>query len=114
MQVNTNGVISFLDAVSQYTPETFPLGDGRRLLTPFWGDVDTRNGGAISYREVLRFDQDDELFVEADRIIKESFIEMRDFVSSWMYIATWDRVAFYNPDDPSIVSTLWWENFEFW
>eukprot|EP00057_Strongylocentrotus_purpuratus_P029925 XP_780234.3 PREDICTED: sushi domain-containing protein 2 [Strongylocentrotus purpuratus] len=100
--VNTNGVISFLDAVSQYTPDTFPLGDGRRLLTPFWGDVDTRNGGAISYREVLRFGQDDELFVEADRIIKESFIEMRNFVSSWMYIATWDRVAFYNPADPSI------------
>ncbi|XP_054773314.2 sushi domain-containing protein 2-like [Lytechinus pictus] len=100
--VNTNGVISFLEQVTTYTPDRFPLDDNRRLLTPFWADVDTRNGGAISYREVLRFGQDDELFVEADAIIRSSFVEMRDFVSSWLYITTWDQVAFYGSRDDSI------------
>ncbi|XP_041485881.1 sushi domain-containing protein 2-like isoform X2 [Lytechinus variegatus] len=100
--VNNNGVISFLISVSQYTPDPFPLADGRRLLTPFWGDVDTTNGGTLSYREVLRFTQDEGIFIEADDIIRSSFVEMRDFVSSWMYIATWDRVAFFGASDTSI------------
>nr|XP_054773489.1 sushi domain-containing protein 2-like [Lytechinus pictus] len=100
--VNNNGVISFLISVSQFTPDPFPLADGRRLLTPFWGDVDTTNGGTLSYREVLRFAQDDGIFIEADDIIRSSFVEMRDFVSSWMYIATWDRVAFFGASDTSI------------
>ena len=106
MQVNNNGVISFLVRVGQYTPDPFPLGDGRRLLTPFWSDVDTTNGGTLSYREVLRFAQNDATFLEADGVIRASFVDMRDFLSSWMYIATWDRVAFYGASDTSIVSTL--------
>ena len=50
--VSTNGVISFLQAVSTYTPHSFPLGSDRRLIAAFWGDVDTRrNGGRIYYRQ---------------------------------------------------------------
>ncbi|XP_030835520.1 sushi domain-containing protein 2-like [Strongylocentrotus purpuratus] len=100
--VNNNGVISFLAGVSQYTSVPFPLADGRRLLTPFWADIDTRNGGTLSYRQVLRFAQNDGMFLEADGIIRASFVEMRDFMSSWMYIATWDRVAFFGASDTSI------------
>ncbi len=51
--VSTNGVISFLRAVSTYTPESFPLGSDRRLIAAFWGDVHTsRNGGRVYYRLV--------------------------------------------------------------
>lgn len=107
MQVNNNGVISFLTRVSQYKPDPFPLADGRRLLTPFWADVDTGRGGTLSYRQVLRrFTQDDSTFIEADGIIRASFVNMRDFVSSWMCIVTWDSVAFFGASDTSIVSSL--------
>ncbi|XP_030834981.1 sushi, nidogen and EGF-like domain-containing protein 1 [Strongylocentrotus purpuratus] len=102
MQVNNNGVISFLVSVSQFTPDPFPLDDGRRLLTPFWADIDTTNGGTLSYRQVLRFAQNDAIFLEADDIIRASFVDMRDFVSSWMYITTWDSVAFFGASDTSI------------
>eukprot|EP00057_Strongylocentrotus_purpuratus_P021273 XP_011675747.1 PREDICTED: sushi, nidogen and EGF-like domain-containing protein 1 [Strongylocentrotus purpuratus] len=100
--VNNNGVISFLARVDQFTPDPFPLADGRRLLTPFWADIDTNNGGTLSYRQVLRFAQNDDIFLEADETIRASFVDMRDFVSSWMYIATWDRVAFFGAADTSI------------
>ncbi len=43
--LNTNGNISFGDGVSTYTPEPFPVAN-QRMIAPWWGDVDTRNGGA--------------------------------------------------------------------
>ena len=49
--MNTNGVISFSVPVSQFTPDRFPLRDKRGRIAPFWGDVDTRNGGVVFYRE---------------------------------------------------------------
>jgi hypothetical protein len=42
LQVNNNGLLSFDAAVSQFTPQSFPLGDGRMIIAPYWGDVDTR------------------------------------------------------------------------
>ena len=107
IQVNVNGVISFLEAVFQYTSDTFPLGDGRWLIAPYWGDVDTRNGGTVSYREVLRFSQNETLFSEVDLIIQNVFIDMkvRGYSSSWMFIATWNEVAFYGTLDDTIVSS---------
>ena len=90
-QVNTNGVISFLGAVSQYTPAPFPLGDNRRLISPFWGDVDTRNGGTVLYRESI----DPVLLDRATKDVRRAFLNHQRFSASWIFIATWDRVAFY-------------------
>ncbi|CAG2215760.1 unnamed protein product [Mytilus edulis] len=55
--VNTNGVISFLGPMSTYTPSPFPLGSNKRLVAPYWADIDTRNGGDIWYRkqQILRY-----------------------------------------------------------
>lgn len=46
--VNTNGNISFGNAVSTYSADAFPLPDpsgtdARKLIAPFWADVDIRN-----------------------------------------------------------------------
>lgn len=51
LQVNNNGVISFTRAVSTFTPEPFPLGNGLQLIAPYWADVDTRGTGQVWYRE---------------------------------------------------------------
>ena len=91
IKVNTNGVVSFLVAVSQFTPDPFPLGDQRRLISPFWGDVDTRNGGVVSYREST----DTALLQRATKDIRRAFVRHQKFTATWIFIATWDRVAFY-------------------
>ena len=44
MYVNNNGNVTFGGATGTYTPQRFPV-SGNRMIAPFWGDVDTRNGG---------------------------------------------------------------------
>lgn len=39
--INTNGNLSFGQAVAQYSPDGFPY--NVPMIAPFWGDVDTRN-----------------------------------------------------------------------
>ena len=90
-QVNTNGVISFLVQVSQYTPDPFPLGDSRRLVAPFWADVDTRNGGQVFYRETT----DSQLLKRATNDVTATFVDHRKFKATWLFVATWHEVAFY-------------------
>ena len=89
--MNANGVISFLGAVSQYTPAPFPLGDNRRLISPFWGDVDTRKGGTVLYRESI----DPVLLDRATKDVRRGLIDHKKFSASWIFMATWDRVVFY-------------------
>ena len=45
--LNTNGNITFGDPLGQYTPAPFPA-TTPPMIAPWWGDVDTRNGGAPS------------------------------------------------------------------
>ncbi|XP_066895261.1 alpha-tectorin isoform X1 [Kogia breviceps] len=51
--VNNNGVVSFNVLVSQFTPESFPLTDGRAFIAPFWADVHNGIRGEIYYRETM-------------------------------------------------------------
>lgn len=90
-QVNTNGIISFLAAVSQHAPDPFPLSDKRRIIAPFWGDVDTNNGGTIWYRQST----DPALRQRATDDVRRAFLDHTEFRATWIFIATWDRVAFY-------------------
>ncbi|XP_019636956.1 PREDICTED: sushi domain-containing protein 2-like [Branchiostoma belcheri] len=89
--VNTNGVISFLGQIAQYTPDSFPLGDGRRLITPFWGDVDTRNGGFVMYRETT----DPNILARATTDIRLTFPYLPNFQAAWAFVATWHEVAYF-------------------
>jgi len=91
IQVNTNGVISFIVQVSQYTPDSFPLGNNRRLVAPFWADVNTRVAGEVFYRET----SDPALLQQATEDIRSSFVEHREFKATWLLIVTWYEVAFY-------------------
>ena len=89
--MNTNGVISFLAPVTQFTPDPFPLGDQRRLVAPYWGDVNINIGGVVSYRET----NDTPLLQRVTRDIRQASSNFNDFDATWIFIATWDRVAFY-------------------
>ncbi|XP_060075248.1 sushi domain-containing protein 2-like [Ylistrum balloti] len=91
LYVNTNGVISFLGVVSQYTPDPFPLDNSRRLIAPFWADVDIRNGGTVWYRETTNTS----ILRRATEEVRLFYPSQSRFVAAWVFIATWDDVAFY-------------------
>ncbi|XP_070554812.1 sushi, nidogen and EGF-like domain-containing protein 1 [Ptychodera flava] len=99
--VNTNGVISFLTEVMTFTPDPFPLDDNRRLVAPFWADVDTRDGGDVYYREV--HDPNDHLLKQTKELIVQQFADHQKFEVTWLFIATWDDVAFF---DSSAIGNL--------
>ena len=90
-QVNTNGVISFLEPVETFTPEPFPVADDARMIAPFWSDVDTLKGGTVWYRETTEIDLLERATVE----IKTYFPNFFRFKASWIFIATWESVKFY-------------------
>ncbi|XP_071123955.1 protein mesh-like [Mytilus edulis] len=89
--VNTNGVISFLGTMTTYTPSPFPLASKRRLIAPYWADINTRNGGIVWYRETTNIT----LLQKASDEIKAIFADHYNFRAAWMFIATWDNVAFF-------------------
>ncbi|XP_075763615.1 sushi, nidogen and EGF-like domain-containing protein 1 [Pelodiscus sinensis] len=90
LYVNNNGVVSFGVAVSQYTPDPFPLADGRPFVAPYWGDVNNALGGDVYYRE----SQDPGLLRRLTRDMNQYFPAI-PFTATWAFVATWDRVAYY-------------------
>ena len=94
MQVNTNGAISFESAVSQFTPDPFPLNGSRMLIAVFWGDVDTRGTGTVWYHGST----DDVLLNRASMDIRNAFPTQAaaGFAATDLFIATWDRVGYFS------------------
>ena len=92
LQVNTNGVISFTNSISQYTPDSFPLNNTQELIAPYWADVDTRGTGIIWYRDTT----DPDLLERADSEIRQAFPTLLRYSSEFLFIATWDHVGYYN------------------
>ena len=90
----------------RYTPEPFPLAYNETIIAPYWADVNLWDGGNISYREEIRFSQDQDIFEEVDSIIRDTFYNMRRFTSSWMFIATWDQVPYFGTYNSFIVRSI--------
>lgn len=80
--------------MSSYTPTPFPLGSNKRLVAPYWADIDTRNGGDIWYRETTN----STLLQKASEEIQRIFPRQYNFKASWMFIGTWKEVAFFGAD----------------
>ena len=72
--INNNGNITFNGSVRTWTPSAFPIAD-RPMIAPYWGDVDTRGGGAPNNNGVF-------WHFEPGRMV-----------------ATWHNVGYYNTHD---------------
>lgn len=95
LQVNNNGVISFDAPVTTYTPNSFPISGSFVLLSPYWADVDTRpdNGGFVLYRQST----DATLLNMARDQIRALFpADFETFTPTFLFVATWDHVGYYN------------------
>ena len=112
-QINTNGLISFTDENTGYTPDRFPLSDDIPSIAVFWGDVDTGEDhfGHILYRNLLRTSTNELLFRQVDEVIRAWFpnTNSSEFSASWMLIVTWHKVVFHGADDnedPSAIVSI--------
>ncbi|EGW06607.1 Alpha-tectorin [Cricetulus griseus] len=100
--VNNNGVVSFNVLVSQFTPESFPLTDGRAFIAPFWADVHNGIRGEIYYRETM----DPAILRRATKDIRKYFKDMTTFSATWVFIVTWEEVTFYGGSSTTPVNTF--------
>lgn len=99
LQVNNNGIISFLAAVSTFTPDPFPI-EGSPLIAPYWADVDTRGAGEessnVSNTVWYRITTDPELRARAMAEIQLAFIDQSSFTPTFLVIATWEEVGYFS------------------
>jgi len=71
------------------------LDGNRKIIAPFWADVDTRgNAGRVWYGESMN----EANLVRAANEIKEAypFLVPNDFNITSLFIATWEDVGYYN------------------
>ncbi|XP_022084195.1 uncharacterized protein LOC110975750 [Acanthaster planci] len=110
LYVNTNGLVSFLDENTGYTPDRFPLEEDIPVVAVFWGDVDVEeeHTGGILYRTALRDSPGHAtLFAQADEIVRQVFPQVAGFSASWMLVATWHKVVFHGADDNDDPSAIY-------
>uniref|UniRef100_W5ME61 NIDO domain-containing protein n=1 Tax=Lepisosteus oculatus TaxID=7918 RepID=W5ME61_LEPOC len=88
--VNNNGFITFDTPMSTYVPYRFPARSGIDIIAGFWTDIDDRNNGIISYRQVTS----GSVLQQATSDINQYF-PLIQFTARWVFMATWDRVAYY-------------------
>ena len=95
MQVSINGAIFFGDGTdTSYVSnqDSFPLGEGRKFVAPFWADVDTTNAGDVWYRQSTS----QTMLTKANMQIKHAFPLQIPFTATHLIIATWDKVGYFD------------------
>ena len=103
-QINTNGVVSFIESVPQFSPDPFPIRD-RYLISPYWADVDIRGIGDIYFKET----NDSSLLAEANDVIQSATTQSRGlsrFKPRWMLIATWYNVGYFSTHTDMVRNTI--------
>lgn len=100
--VNTNGNLTFGSGLSEYIP-TGPLGANRPIISPWFGDVDTRNAGSgLVY---VRTDVPNQLIVTWDNV---GYYDTRaDATNSFQLVLRGDDYAV--PNGEGSVG-FWWGN----
>ncbi|XP_037400168.1 uncharacterized protein LOC108435027 [Pygocentrus nattereri] len=91
MEVNNNGYLTFDQSWKNYTPIQFNVYSGRDIIAPLWTDIDNRANGVISYNQY----SNGSVLSQATRDINQYFPGV-NFNASWVFVATWDRVAYFN------------------
>ncbi|XP_042624193.1 uncharacterized protein LOC109065522 [Cyprinus carpio] len=89
--VNNNGDLTFDGPLSQPKPSNLQSQLNRDIIAPLWTDMDNTVSGTISYRQVTS----GRLLLAATNNINQYFPYL-NFTASWLFIATWDKVPYYN------------------
>lgn len=92
LKVNNNGVLSFNGPVFAFNAEPFPLNSSSPMLTPYWGDVDTRGTGMVWYLQT----NNSELLTMARNDVLAVYTDFDFFNPTTLLIATWDHVGYFD------------------
>ena len=87
--VNTNGNITFSEAVPDYTPEAFPVAD-QPMIAPYWADVDIRMVGGMCMGGVGTGSRGDLGCMDPD----ENGVWWH--LEPGLMIVTWHQVGYFN------------------
>ena len=90
MQVNNNGDLSFVAAISSYTSSPFPL--SFPIIAPYWADVDTRGTGRVFYRETTS----STIISKVASHISNAFPSQSPFTATGVVVVTWYYVGYYS------------------
>lgn len=90
VQVNGNGVLSFIRSMQRFFNIAFPLDDP--VIAPLYTHVDTRGSGTVYYCET----DSPEIVSRAGGLVRSSFKDARDFMPSHVFLATWLDVGYFN------------------
>ncbi|KAK2876892.1 hypothetical protein Q8A67_020988 [Cirrhinus molitorella] len=91
LYVNNNGHLTFDGPFLHPKPSHLQSQLKRDIIAPLWTDMDNTVSGTISYRQVTRRG----LLLAASNSINQYFPNL-NFSASWLFIATWDKVPYYN------------------
>lgn len=90
LQVNGNGVLSFIRPMNRFFNIPFPLDDPS--IAPLYTHVDLRASGEIYYKE----SNASEVVSRAGGLVRSSFKNARDFVPNHVFLTTWVNVGYFN------------------
>ena len=99
-RVVNNGAVSFGSPPLAYRTDSFPL---KRfvMIAPFYGDVDTRNGGETIYTEPVSTDT--AVLERVKKDIEDVFCgDFDNFSPKYVVIATWYRVGYFNQKNDKV------------
>lgn len=77
--------------MTEYDADPFPSMLGIPMLTPYWGDVDTRGIGVVWYQQT----NDSDLLTMARNDILDVYPAFDFFTPTSLLIATWDEVGYF-------------------
>ncbi|KAK9965911.1 hypothetical protein ABG768_004975, partial [Culter alburnus] len=89
--VNNNGHLTFNQASSQYVPDFFAANRSQDIIAGLWTDLDNHARGVISYHQYTN----GSVLTRATLDINSHFPNLT-FNASWVFVATWDKVPYYN------------------
>lgn len=98
--ISTNGLISFMSAISSYQPQTFPTSYGVPLIAPFWTDMN--NGAAADGWIFYRQTSEASLLYDIDIFLRRNVDFLpRTYRSVWALIITFlNQPPFSYPTSP--------------
>ncbi|XP_071797063.1 uncharacterized protein [Asterias amurensis] len=103
LYVSTNGLISFGEGRSEFTPIHFPW--AIPILAVFWSDIDIRITGNVTYRPYVRTSDNEVIFDSGEAVVRQGSDQF-GFRASWMLIATWYKVPAFDSNDITIINTF--------
>lgn len=107
MQVNTNGILTFVTEYPDYINQPIPL--EYPTIAVFYSNIDTTDADETTL--VLFFkSQNPEKLAKASDLVRRSFTGSEDFQATVIYVATWENVGYYSAKNDKVntfqVSTL--------